>query len=123
MDANHDITNMQRIKMISCTVQAECTLWLFAKSLTNVRYDPWVLWAGNMVLFDQHGKIRRYETPEDILQEFFTLRMEHYSMRRLNLTKVPLSSLAYIQCCAHYAAHQQYNLEESCAKRILCNCI
>lgn len=38
-----------------------------------------------MVLFDRHGVIRRYESAEDILEEFFELRMEFYSRRRLAL--------------------------------------
>ncbi len=36
----------------------------------------------SMVLFDANGVLRRYETPEDILREFFPLRLEHYSKRK-----------------------------------------
>ena len=41
-----------------------------------------------MVLFDAKGAIKRYETAEDILREFFVLRMEYYSRRRLALIQV-----------------------------------
>ncbi|XP_006647737.2 DNA topoisomerase 2 [Oryza brachyantha] len=36
----------------------------------------------NMHLFDSNGKIRKYDTPEDILQEFFGLRLEFYEKRK-----------------------------------------
>ena len=42
-----------------------------------------------MVLFDQRGVIKRYETAEDILKEFYELRIEYYAKRRLCLIKVP----------------------------------
>lgn len=41
-----------------------------------------------MVLFNSKGVIKRYETAEDILREFFELRMEYYSRRRLALIQV-----------------------------------
>ena len=45
--------------------------------------------AGNMMLFDKDGIIKRYESPEHILAEFFELRMDYYSRRRLMLIQVP----------------------------------
>jgi len=41
-----------------------------------------------MVLFDSKGVIRRYETAEEILRDFFTLRMDYYGKRRLALIQV-----------------------------------
>jgi len=41
-----------------------------------------------MVLFDRHGQIKRYTTPEEILLEFFELRMEYYVKRRAFLIQV-----------------------------------
>ena len=41
-----------------------------------------------MVLFDANGVIKRYESSEDILRDFFMLRMEYYSKRRLALIQV-----------------------------------
>lgn len=44
--------------------------------------------AGNMVLFDSRGVIKRYETAEEILKEFYELRIEYYAKRRLCLIQV-----------------------------------
>ncbi|KQK00888.1 DNA topoisomerase 2 isoform X2 [Brachypodium distachyon] len=41
----------------------------------------------NMHLFDSNGKIRKYDTPEEILQEFFTLRLEFYGRRKITMLK------------------------------------
>ena len=41
-----------------------------------------------MMLFDADGKIRRYETPEQIVQEFFDLRLSFYAKRKAALLKV-----------------------------------
>ncbi|KAI4352120.1 hypothetical protein L6164_006401 [Bauhinia variegata] len=34
--------------------------------------------TGNMHLFDQEGKIKKYDNPEHILEEFFLLGLEYY---------------------------------------------
>ena len=36
----------------------------------------------NMVLFNSEGKIRRYEKVDDILQEFFSMRLQFYEKRK-----------------------------------------
>ena len=38
-----------------------------------------------MMLFDADGKIRRYDSPEEILLEFFELRLMYYERRRVSL--------------------------------------
>ena len=43
------------------------------------------------MLFDQHGKIKRYESPEAILVEFFQLRMDYYTRRRALLIQAGLA--------------------------------
>ncbi|PWZ27342.1 DNA topoisomerase 2 [Zea mays] len=40
-----------------------------------------------MHLFDSDGKIRKYDTPEQILEEFFQLRLEFYCKRKEALLK------------------------------------
>ncbi|KAK9790352.1 hypothetical protein WJX73_001002 [Symbiochloris irregularis] len=52
--------------------------------------------TGNMMLFDKNGVIRRYESPEAILSEFFELRMEFYSRRRLLLIQMAKFELTRI---------------------------
>ncbi len=42
------------------------------------------------MLFDSKGVIRRYETAEDILRDFFELRMAYYGKRRLALIQASL---------------------------------
>ncbi|WIA35043.1 hypothetical protein OEZ86_003534 [Tetradesmus obliquus] len=41
--------------------------------------------TGNMMLFDAEGHIKRYDSPEDILREFFELRLQFYERRRVGL--------------------------------------
>ncbi|KAI9116615.1 hypothetical protein K1719_012273 [Acacia pycnantha] len=38
--------------------------------------------TSNMHLFDAEGKIKKYDTPEQILEEFFPLRLEYYERRK-----------------------------------------
>jgi len=38
----------------------------------------------NMVAFDPTGRIRKYESPEDILTEFYHLRLEYYQKRKVS---------------------------------------
>eukprot|EP00775_Hariotina_reticulata_P006914 gene6914-7130_t len=41
--------------------------------------------TGNMMLFDADGNIKRYDSPEDIIREFFDLRLQFYERRRVGL--------------------------------------
>lgn len=41
-----------------------------------------------MVLFDANGNVKRYNNPEEILAEFFPLRLRMYQRRRKHLLKV-----------------------------------
>jgi DNA topoisomerase-2 len=41
----------------------------------------------NLVMFDYHGKIRQYDSPESILYEFFSLRKEKYVLRYEDISK------------------------------------
>ncbi|PWN44138.1 putative DNA topoisomerase II [Ceraceosorus guamensis] len=38
--------------------------------------------TSNMVLFDQYGKIKKYATPEEILEDFYLLRLQYYHKRK-----------------------------------------
>ncbi|KAK7243530.1 hypothetical protein RIF29_38329 [Crotalaria pallida] len=46
--------------------------------------------TSNMHLFDAEGKIKKYDNPEQILEEFFPLRLEFYERRKKHI-------LAYLQ--------------------------
>lgn len=38
--------------------------------------------TSNMHLFDAHGHIKKYETPEEIMDEFYGIRIEYYDRRK-----------------------------------------
>lgn len=40
------------------------------------------------MLFDADGKIKRYDSPEEIIREFFDLRLQYYERRRVSLLTV-----------------------------------
>ena len=37
----------------------------------------------NMVCFDQHGKIKKYTSPEEIIDDFYDLRLTYYMKRKV----------------------------------------
>ncbi|XP_016170360.1 DNA topoisomerase 2 isoform X1 [Arachis ipaensis] len=41
--------------------------------------------TSNMHLFDAEGKIKKYDTPEQVLEEFFPLRLEYYGRRKQHI--------------------------------------
>lgn len=43
--------------------------------------------TSNMHLFDAQGRIRKYENPHEILEEFFTIRMDYYDRRKTALLR------------------------------------
>ncbi|XP_059654326.1 DNA topoisomerase 2-like [Cornus florida] len=42
---------------------------------------------GNMNLFDSEGMLKKYESPEQILKEFFPIRLEFYKKRKMFMQK------------------------------------
>jgi hypothetical protein len=57
-----------------------------------------LLAAGNMMLFDAEGHIKRYDSPEDILREFFDLRLQFYERRRVGLLQVHACARRLTSC-------------------------
>ena len=47
----------------------------------------------NMVLFNETGKIKKYELIDDIIEEFCVVRFRYYTLRRNNLIKIFTDSL------------------------------
>ena len=41
--------------------------------------------TSNMMLFDINGQITKYDSPEHIMKDFFTVRLQYYEKRRVNL--------------------------------------
>jgi DNA gyrase/topoisomerase IV subunit A len=40
--------------------------------------------TSNMVCFDLNSKIRKYNSPEEILEEFYDKRLEYYGIRKVS---------------------------------------
>ncbi|KAJ2722639.1 DNA topoisomerase 2 [Coemansia sp. Benny D115] len=41
----------------------------------------------NMVCFDREGRLRRYASPEEILEDFYPLRLRYYQLRKENMAE------------------------------------
>ena len=39
----------------------------------------------NMMLFDFDTKIKRYESPEEVIEEFFPMRLQYYQKRKVSI--------------------------------------
>ena len=39
--------------------------------------------TGNMMCFDFEGKIKKYNTPEEILEDFYPIRLAYYQKRKV----------------------------------------
>jgi DNA topoisomerase-2 len=39
--------------------------------------------TSNMICFDFDGKIKKYDTPEEILEEFYPVRLAYYQKRKV----------------------------------------
>lgn len=39
--------------------------------------------TGNMVCFDMNNKIKKYTSPEEILEDFYAKRLEYYGIRKV----------------------------------------
>ncbi|KAF9977382.1 DNA topoisomerase 2 [Actinomortierella ambigua] len=44
--------------------------------------------TGNMVCFDPQGRIKKYGSPEEIIQDFYDVRLEYYRKRKEYLTDI-----------------------------------
>jgi DNA topoisomerase-2 len=51
----------------------------------------------NMVLYDSAGQIRRYESAEEILDDFFQVRMRYYEKRKAHLSEKLEEQMARLQ--------------------------
>merc|ERR1719262_33123 len=58
--------------------------------------------TSNMVFFDEHGKIKRYETEREILEEFAKLRLEFYKRRKAYLVSKLKREYAVLESKARF---------------------
>ena len=42
--------------------------------------------TSNMICFDLEGKIKKYSSPEEILEDFYPVRLAHYQKRKVCIT-------------------------------------
>lgn len=40
--------------------------------------------TSNMVMFDPQGKIKKYQSPEQVIEDFFDVRLEYYHKRKVS---------------------------------------
>ena len=40
--------------------------------------------TSNMVMFDPQGKIKKYTTPEQVIDDFYDVRIEYYHKRKVS---------------------------------------
>ncbi len=60
--------------------------------------------TSNMICFDLDGKIKKYSSPEEILDDFFPVRLAHYQKRKVGMgTLVVQPTLTLLQ---DYLANQ-----------------
>lgn len=57
------------------------------KPISNLKLST-VIATNNMVCFDESLRIKRYSTPEEILREFYGIRLRYYSLRKENMLRV-----------------------------------
>ncbi|KAM0671935.1 DNA topoisomerase 2 [Ordospora colligata] len=53
--------------------------------------------TNNMVCFDENQRIKKYSTPEEILKEFYGVRLRHYFMRKENMLNVMKEELMRLE--------------------------
>lgn len=58
------------------------SFFCFKKYFASCTYFIWPDYVGEKVLFDGAGCIKRYANVEEILREFYALRMEYYLKRK-----------------------------------------
>ena len=42
--------------------------------------------TSNMMCFDAEGKIKKYHTPEEVIEEFYPVRLAYYQKRKVIIT-------------------------------------
>lgn len=44
--------------------------------------------TSNMVMFDPQGKIKKYSTPEEVIEDFYDVRLEYYHKRKVRPSRI-----------------------------------
>lgn len=46
--------------------------------------------TGNMMCFNAEGKIKKYSSPEEIVEEFYPVRLAYYQKRKVSTSEILL---------------------------------
>ena len=46
--------------------------------------------TSNMICFDFEGKIKKYDSPEEILEDFYSMRLAYYQKRKVSRMSVSM---------------------------------
>ncbi len=52
--------------------------------------------TSNMMCFDFDGKMKKYDSPEEILEEFYPVRLAYYQKRKVRTSGTRLSNLTHL---------------------------
>ena len=68
--------------------------------------------TSNMMCFDAESKIKKYSSPEEIIEEFYPLRLAYYQKRKVTLNKTQFSEISLnLLMQDHLAAELQTQLD------------
>ncbi|GMM34965.1 DNA topoisomerase 2 [Saccharomycopsis crataegensis] len=57
---------------------------------------------GNMILFNERGKLQKYESPLEIIQSYYFVRLEYYQKRKDYLTSIMREELSQLTAKARF---------------------
>ena len=78
-----------------------------------------VIPTSNLVAFDKHGRLHKYSSPEEIMEEFFTHRLIFYEKRKVwspPPPPPPKTSCRHTSCTDTLQAHQLAEFEKALEK-------
>lgn len=67
-----------------------------AKPVSNLKLTSTIT-VNNMVCFDENMRIKKYSTPEEILKEFYGVRLRYYATRKENMLRAMREELVRLE--------------------------
>jgi len=84
---HHDNRNVHFVVAMTASGLAEAE----KKGLTEFFKLTGKVNTSNMMCFDVEGRIKKYNSPEEIIEEFYPVRLAYYQKRKVTVTKTQLS--------------------------------
>jgi len=89
MDGENPLVSEYRDYNTDCRVKFEIIIPTLSqitdKNLEKLLHLSTTVPVSNMTLFNRNGSISKYDTPEDILREWYPLRLEFYEKQKVLL--------------------------------------